>query len=366
MVRAHKCVYIACPANFATGGPELLHQLGIELRNIGINVFMYYLGFNQTKYESPVHDNYKTYSLPFVCEIEDLSSNLLILSETALNEIVNYKFLDCVIWWLSVDNVYVNFDLINQIYNSSSILNRVFCKMFKYLTLIPVFRCLYQKYPKFRVNGLINLTRKSSRFEHWAQSHYAIEFIKSKGIEKVEYISDYLRLEFIHQAQKVDISKKQEVIAYNPKKGLEFTQQIIQATAGTIQFIPIIDMTIDEVKELLSVAKIYIDFGCHPGKDRIPREAAMLGCCVVTGLEGSARFNEDLPIPIEYKFVRDASEVPNIVAKLRFILANYESCLRDFMQYKEFIMHEQGLFVDSVGKLFGEECAERINCNSSI
>jgi hypothetical protein len=112
-------------------------------------------------------------------------------------------------------------------------------------------------------------------------------------------------------------------------------------------------MTIDEVKELLSVAKIYIDFGCHPGKDRIPREAAMLGCCVVTGLEGSARFNEDLPIPIEYKFVRDASEVPNIVAKLRFILANYESCKLNFTQYQEFIMHEQYLFVESVSKLFG-------------
>lgn len=366
MIKFHKCVYIACYANFATGGPELLHQLGVELRNIGVSVFMYYLGFDQTQYASPVHDNYKTYSLPFVYEVDDSCRNLLILPETALNEVINYKFIDCVIWWLSVDNAYVHFDLINQIYNSSSILNRVFCKVLKCLALFSLFRHLYQKYPERRVSKLIDLTRKSSRFEHWAQSYYAIEFVKSNGVEKVEYISDYLRLEFIHQAQKVDISNKQEVIAYNPKKGLEFTQQIIQAAAGTMQFTPIVDMTIDEVKELLSVAKIYIDFGGHPGKDRIPREAAMLGCCVVTGLNGSARFKGDLPIPLEYKFACAASEVPRIVEKLQFILANYESCQRDFIQYQEFIMHEQELFIESISKVFGGTDARSINCNSCI
>lgn len=26
-------------------------------------------------------------------------------------------------------------------------------------------------------------------------------------------------------------------------------------------------------------AKVYIDFGFHPGKDRIPREAVMCGAC---------------------------------------------------------------------------------------
>ncbi|MGC8677911.1 MAG: hypothetical protein ACP5UF_06840 [Hydrogenobaculum sp.] len=36
-------IYIACPANFATGGPELLHQLGYHLINdLNIEAFMYY------------------------------------------------------------------------------------------------------------------------------------------------------------------------------------------------------------------------------------------------------------------------------------------------------------------------------------
>ena len=34
--------YILSPSNFSSGGPKHMHQLGVELRNLGKNVFMYY------------------------------------------------------------------------------------------------------------------------------------------------------------------------------------------------------------------------------------------------------------------------------------------------------------------------------------
>jgi len=58
----------------------------------------------------------------------------------------------------------------------------------------------------------------------------------------------------------------------------------------------------EEVIKLLQKAKVYIDFDYHPRKDRLPREAAILGCCVITRKRGSAKFFEDVPIPDEYKF----------------------------------------------------------------
>lgn len=53
--------------------------------------------------------------------------------------------------------------------------------------------------------------------------------------------------------------------------------------ARELNFKPIINMTRDEVIRELQRAKVYIDFGNHPGKDRIPREAAILGCCAIVG-----------------------------------------------------------------------------------
>jgi len=52
-------VYIACPANIATGGPELLHQLCYHLRSdMRINAIMYYFGYNK-KINHPFIQNMK-------------------------------------------------------------------------------------------------------------------------------------------------------------------------------------------------------------------------------------------------------------------------------------------------------------------
>ena len=52
-------------------------------------------------------------------------------------------------------------------------------------------------------------------------------------------------------------------------------------------------MTSKEVQELLSKCKVYIDFGHFPGKDRVPREAAMCNCCIITGKYGASNFTEE-------------------------------------------------------------------------
>jgi len=52
-------VYVVCPANVATGGPELLHQLVYKLNIFGIEAYMYY--YNTKKGKDPVHDEYKTW-----------------------------------------------------------------------------------------------------------------------------------------------------------------------------------------------------------------------------------------------------------------------------------------------------------------
>ena len=50
----------------------------------------------------------------------------------------------------------------------------------------------------------------------------------------------------------------------------------------------------------------------HPGKDRMPREAALLGCCILTSTLGSADFFDDVPIMSEYKFEEDKPEYRSV------------------------------------------------------
>ena len=113
-------------------------------------------------------------------------------------------------------------------------------------------------------------------------------------------------------------------------------------------------MTRTEVIENLTRAKIYIDFGNHPGKDRIPREACLANCVIITGKKGSAAYYEDVPIPIEYKFNQRTSDIAKIITLLETVLNNYESYMKDFHIYQDIIKKEKDVFVEQVRNIFTE------------
>lgn len=56
-------IYILCPANLETGGPEVLHQLGYKLNLMGVEAKMFYL--NRMKDVDPVADRYRKYNVPY-------------------------------------------------------------------------------------------------------------------------------------------------------------------------------------------------------------------------------------------------------------------------------------------------------------
>ncbi len=105
---------------------------------------------------------------------------------------------------------------------------------------------------------------------------------------------------------------------------------------------------------LLKRAKVYIDFGNHPGKDRIPREAAICGCCVITGKRGSAYYHNDVPIPDKYKFNDEDSSIPLVVNKIQDVLSDYDNVINDFKEYREFIKSEEDKFIQDAVNIFSK------------
>lgn len=96
-------VYVAAPANFATGGPELLHQLVYNLRKLlNVDAYMYYY---PKSHPNPVHPEYKVYNNPYTYDIEDKEWNLIIVPEvkSGISILRNFKEIRKAIWWLSVD-----------------------------------------------------------------------------------------------------------------------------------------------------------------------------------------------------------------------------------------------------------------------
>eukprot|EP00540_Astrosyne_radiata_P019164 CAMPEP_0116843322 /NCGR_PEP_ID=MMETSP0418-20121206/12022_1 /TAXON_ID=1158023 /ORGANISM="Astrosyne radiata, Strain 13vi08-1A" /LENGTH=163 /DNA_ID=CAMNT_0004474059 /DNA_START=20 /DNA_END=511 /DNA_ORIENTATION=- len=135
-------------------------------------------------------------------------------------------------------------------------------------------------------------------------------------------------------------------VLFNPIKGIHYTDEIRNRSGKAMGFRPIgggldgrIRISPEEVRSLLKQAKIYIDFGPHPGMDRLPREAALAGCVVVTNTEGAAFYEKDVPLPAKYKVKKFDVEI--IHKLLTDILKHFEERTQDLKEYREWI-HGQG------------------------
>ena len=110
-------------------------------------------------------------------------------------------------------------------------------------------------------------------------------------------------------------------------------------------------MTPAEVKNLLLTSKVYIDFGNHPGKDRIPREAAVSGCVVITNKKGSANYFEDVTIDELYKFEDVLSNKEKFVNLIDDVFLNFPDHSDKFEAYRKLLFNEESKFESDLDKI---------------
>ena len=339
-------IFIGCPPQFASGGPELLHQLCYELNRKGIHAKMFY---NCKEYfdGDPVHERFLKYNVSYVTEVEDSNENILIVPETLMDFLYKYENIRKCIWWLGINHYLIPTEL----------------HSFKYTRDIGhyILTLLRLRHPltfrDIRRKGIMN----------WAQCWYAVSFLENKKIHNVAYLSDYISETFTenYSIENLNSEKKRDIVLYNPKRNIKFLNKVMKYDSK-IEFIAIENMTPVRVRELMLEAKVYVDFGSHPGKDRLPREAAMQGCCILTSTLGSADFFDDVPISSEYKFERKIKNIPKIVEKIRAIFSDYENEIGKYQGYREYILSERDTFVKDIEKLFIADNQETSYEKSSI
>lgn len=324
-------IYILCPANAATGGPEALHQLGRELINSDYNVFMHYYDYDILKNNNPVHPNYSKYNVPFAVDVLNTQNSILIFPETVCMYLWsdNYSQTRKIIWWLSVTNFFISLGHVTDYYKKEP------------------FYFIKKLYKNFPIPTLRKV--KKSPVLHLAHSHFSVDFLKKKNIPIIGQISDFMNEEFLNVNDYSSL--KEDIVIYNPVKNDVFLDKIIAKTKK-INWVPIQNMTPEEVSEKMKKAKVYIDFGYHPGKERMPRESCLMDCCLLIGKNGSAKFKEDMPILDEYHFDISDENIDAIILKINDCLVNYEANILNFINYKKVLLDEKKVFSKDVKKVF--------------
>jgi hypothetical protein len=126
--------------------------------------------------------------------------------------------------------------------------------------------------------------------------------------------------------------------------------------SADIRVIAVEKMSRDDVVNTLGRAKLYIDFGDHPGKDRLPREAAALGCCVLVNRRGSAANDQDIPIPAAYKVDDTRANFETSAARMIVdICARFSDHAANFDSYRAGIASEPTVFAAEIDRVFGTQ-----------
>lgn len=302
---------VLCPFGLVSGGPEALHQLVSAARGQSWDAAIcYYPLGNHT-----VMPEYRHYDVPVLSQIPDDSESIVVAPETGAHLLLALARARRALWWLSVDNFFVALGSPPTV-------------------------------PAHDPALLSMLCNADASVIHLTQSYYARQFLRERKVQSM-MLSDYLSDAFVEGATQRQSVPKRDVVLYNPRKGRQFTMRLIEASHGQLEFVPIEGLSAEGVAKLLSSAKLYIDFGEHPGRDRIPREAALSGCCVLTGRRGAAGNEGDMPIP--QRFALDESEpgvVPTFIKLASATLLDFDRASAEFADYRSWIAGQHTAFVE--------------------
>lgn len=326
-------VALICPEGI-TGGPEAFHQLGHAINSIGGHACLMVFG-GESKLDvvsdrstpvmlrctldpnSAMRKAYEKYQPRTVPEVALNQDTIVIFPEMLVETARNFPG-PRAIWWLSVDNA--------------------------------IFRDPRLKYQSFR-NSIFN----DPTLIHFWQSDYARDFLIKNNAAQHYPMSDYTDEIFL-SASRTSSGPKNGKIAYFPLKGAELAAQLI-AVGSDLQFCAIQNMTKAQVKETLESCSIYIDFGHHPGRDRVPREAAAAGAVVMLHDCGAASFFADHPLDRSYLFGLADIQNGNLLAHIKAILANPAEHIAKQHYYRQRIRLEKAEFDLQVKTFFFDEAS---------
>lgn len=313
-------VLVVCPGNAMTAGPEALHQLVERMNALGQPTVMVYHPFNQT---FAIPQAYQKYKVP-VGKYEDCSKNLIIFPEIFTKLALQTRGMQAAIWWMSVNNF------------TGVRYQKPWRDTLRFL--------------KNKIKGRIPWRGISAlrELQHFAQSHYATMFLQGNGIASLP-LSDpiplYTEASYLEKLpEQLAQAQRTNRIFYNPHKGIAVTNQLKSSFPGW-EFIPLTGYNREQLAQHFLGGKLYIDFGHHPGKDRLPREAALHGCCVITGRYGSTANDVDVPINPRYKLDPGAIHfLVDFEREVQRIFSATADCQNELAVYRRTIANEPANF----------------------
>lgn len=339
-------IYIMSPYR-NIGGARSMHQLGQVLVNNGYKVFLYY--YDRVDTESCSCEDV---SIPISTIVDDDEKNYLIVPETHIELSLPYKKINKIIWWLSLHYYRVN-DVkwrTHELLKRKGLSDKLFFLLYPIVSLKDLFND-ENKYFK-------QIDSSLGEYYHFYNCEYVKEFLCDKKIrdDKMAYLCGPVTDNFQYSDRESLICRKKNIIAVNPIKAdpgiLNKFVYYVKKLDNSIQVIEIKNMSSDMVKDVLTKTKVYVDLGYFPGPERIPREAVLLYCNILTSTMGAAHNKIDVPISSQHKEDIKINRMNIIAQKAVKMVYNYKSEIEDYDLYRQKVVNQIERFEEDILCIF--------------
>ena len=322
-------VYLWHPSDVRTGGTTALDQLAVGLRAAGAEVTLVdpqptFRRFGLAGYRAW----HRAQGLP------DLQpADAVVAPEKWAWQLADLTGCRRVLWWLSVDNAYLPL---------LPARDRWFDRLGSDVALKRLVR---------PVELPLDLRLRSQRMIHCVQSEYARVHVQQRFHQEPLWLTDYLEDEFL--SARSDGDSRARRVLYNPVKGPQAVRRVMAAAAPDIEFRALRGLSGDQARALMSSSALYLDLGSHPGRDRMPRETAMMGCQVVVGLRGSACNDVDVPLPADLKVPvpADARGARLVADRVTALLDDRTAGQEAMASYRAWVLGQRAAFLGEAAQL---------------
>lgn len=191
---------------------------------------------------------------------------------------------------------------------------------------------------------------------HVAQSAYAQEQVRARWGQPVRLLSDYTVLSAAQGSNhdgRLD-SGEEPTVAFNPAKGGAVIEKVRRLVARPVRWLPIVDMTPEEVGAALARSSVYLDLGHLPGKDRLPREAALSGAVTLLAAIGAGANEHDFPVPAAHRIPAGPQLARDAASVLDRVLADIPGHWAAQAGFRTLLGGERKTFQREVAEIFGE------------
>lgn len=304
-------IYILALHGVVTGGPEATHQLSDALIEQGFDARLVYFKWQDLKdglpREFPAYTGfapeYAGYKAKLARALPDEEGAVIVVPESACHLVPFWTKAKVLVWWLSVDNAFLALGHVN-----------------------------------------LNYLRRPNVY-HASQSRYAEAFTQALQLRSLGMLSDYT-VDMTEYATPLPMEQRPKLVAMNARADkviadLNAIGEELAARDPEIRCVAVAGMSRADLAALFATARVYVDLGNFPGKDRMPREAASMGCASIgiighgASIEavGYAQFYGKLPetiaamvqAPLPFAAVSVLAERDTFNAEVRDVF----SCLTD-------------------------------------